>query len=216
MHGVNNDCRVVKCVIEVTAYASYGQLRDIPQVKVEYVDDDCQLFRKSLRQCVLQLTLVVVHSCKFVGISRSFVSSPFIVAFLLISSSITTNSSGLRALPRLNPMLIPNSSDTPAPMTTLQVVLSYVPSIILTYASGTPIQRSTAIAICISITNAVILSLLEIRFKYICARRFYGVARRALPLKCDAIDACRQLHLFTQEQLHSRWRTKLRVTDLCR
>ena len=66
---------------------------------------------------------------------RSFPSWYFTVAFLLINSSTVMNGSGLRALPCLNPMFIPNSSDTPAPMTTIRVVLSNVPYTLIVTSS---------------------------------------------------------------------------------
>ena len=70
----------------------------------------------------------------------------FITVFLLIRSSTAVNS-GLSTLPCLSPILTSNSSEAPSPTTTLAVVFSYVPSTILTSASGTPIHRSVAITI---------------------------------------------------------------------
>ena len=62
-------------------------------------------------------------------------------------SSTAMNSNGLSTLPCLSPILTSNSSEAPSPTTTLAVVFSYVPSTILTSASGTPIHRSVAITI---------------------------------------------------------------------
>ena len=71
----------------------------------------------------------------------------FITVFLLMRSSIAMNSSGLRTLLCLSPILTSNSPDAPSPTTTIAVVFSYMSSTILTSASGTPIHRSVAIAI---------------------------------------------------------------------
>ena len=57
------------------------------------------------------------------------------------------NSRGLSTLPCRSPILTSNSSEAPSPTTTLAVVFSYVPSTILTSASGIPIHRSVAITI---------------------------------------------------------------------
>ena len=71
----------------------------------------------------------------------------FTTVFLLMRSSTAMNSSGFSTLPCLSAVLISNSHEAPYPTTTLAVVFSYVPSTILTSASGTPIHRSVAIII---------------------------------------------------------------------
>ena len=68
-------------------------------------------------------------------------------------SSTDMNSSGLSTLPCLIPILTSNASDAPSPTTTLAVVFSYMPSTILTSASGTPIHRSVAITISLCTTS---------------------------------------------------------------
>ena len=62
-------------------------------------------------------------------------------------STTAMNSSGLSTLPCLSPILTSDSSDAPSHTTTLAVVFSYVPSTILTSASGTPTHSSVAITI---------------------------------------------------------------------
>ena len=73
----------------------------------------------------------------------------FTTVFLLMRSSTAMNSSGVSTLPRLSPTLTSTSSEAPSHTTTLAVVFSYVPSTILTSASGTPIHRNIDITICL-------------------------------------------------------------------
>ena len=105
----------------------------------------------------------------------------FATVFLLMRSSTAMNSSGLTTLLCLSPTWISNSSEAPSPITILAVVFSYMPSTILTSASGAPIYRSVAITISLGTESKAfsrsknpiaILSCTSILFSTICLRTY--------------------------------------------